>query len=205
MDGGCSQGLGHYCWYWIADEDLDFTHLNVGRHSEIPCTVGWRELNVLQILNIFQLWALERGIYSDWEGSMSFIRLDREFLESTMNQWIYVWKKKCLHSELKAIGHWMVQKVKLTNTNSYSHTTPIRIPKDMGIVWEAYHKGVPLLGVLLMVASKVFHFDGALNNNQPLETLISPLADKCVCLDSNWCLVILVAGSLPQAIWIKFD
>ena len=25
--------------------------------------------------------------------------------------------------------------------------TPIRIPKDMGIVWEAYHKGVPLLGV----------------------------------------------------------
>ena len=30
---------------------------------------------------------------------------------------------------------------------SYSHTTPIKIPKDMGIVWEAYHKGVPLLGV----------------------------------------------------------
>ncbi len=29
----------------------------------------------------------------------------------------------------------------------YSHTTPIRIPKDMGIVWKAYHKGVPLLGV----------------------------------------------------------
>ena len=29
----------------------------------------------------------------------------------------------------------------------YSHTTPIRIPKDMGMVWEAYHKGVPLLGV----------------------------------------------------------
>ena len=29
----------------------------------------------------------------------------------------------------------------------YSHTTPIRIPKDMGIVWEAYHEGVPLLGV----------------------------------------------------------
>ena len=25
--------------------------------------------------------------------------------------------------------------------------TPIRNPKDMGIVWEAYHKGVPLLGV----------------------------------------------------------
>ena len=25
----------------------------------------------------------------------------------------------------------------------YSHTTPIRIPKDMGMVWEAYHKGVP--------------------------------------------------------------
>ena len=29
----------------------------------------------------------------------------------------------------------------------YSHTTPIRIPKDMGIVWETYHKGVPLLKV----------------------------------------------------------
>ena len=29
----------------------------------------------------------------------------------------------------------------------YSHTTPIRVPKDMGIVWETYHKGVPLLGV----------------------------------------------------------
>ena len=24
-----------------------------------------------------------------------------------------------------------------------SHTTPIRIPKDMGIVWETYHKGFP--------------------------------------------------------------
>ena len=29
----------------------------------------------------------------------------------------------------------------------YSHTTPIRILKDMGMVWEAYHKGVPVLGV----------------------------------------------------------
>ena len=29
----------------------------------------------------------------------------------------------------------------------YSHTTPIRIPKDMGIVWETYHKGVPILEV----------------------------------------------------------
>ena len=29
----------------------------------------------------------------------------------------------------------------------YSHTTPIRILKHMGTVWEAYHKGVPLLGV----------------------------------------------------------
>ena len=29
----------------------------------------------------------------------------------------------------------------------HSHTTPIRIPKDMGMVWEASHKGVPLLGV----------------------------------------------------------
>ncbi len=29
----------------------------------------------------------------------------------------------------------------------YSHTIPIRIPKEMGIVWEAYHKQVPLLEV----------------------------------------------------------
>ena len=29
----------------------------------------------------------------------------------------------------------------------YSHTTPIRIPKDMGIVWETHHKWVPFLGV----------------------------------------------------------
>ena len=29
----------------------------------------------------------------------------------------------------------------------YSHTTPIRIRKDMGMVWEDYHNGVPLLGV----------------------------------------------------------
>ena len=29
----------------------------------------------------------------------------------------------------------------------YSHTTPLRIPKDVGMVWEASHKGVPLLGV----------------------------------------------------------
>ena len=29
----------------------------------------------------------------------------------------------------------------------YSHTTPITIPRDMGMVWEAYHKGVPLMGV----------------------------------------------------------
>ena len=29
----------------------------------------------------------------------------------------------------------------------YSHTTPIRIPEDMGRGWETYHKGVPLLGV----------------------------------------------------------
>jgi len=26
-------------------------------------------------------------------------------------------------------------------------TTPIRIPKDMGIIWETYRKRVPLLGV----------------------------------------------------------
>ncbi len=30
---------------------------------------------------------------------------------------------------------------------SGTHTIPIRFPEDMGIVWEAYHKGVPLLGV----------------------------------------------------------
>jgi len=29
----------------------------------------------------------------------------------------------------------------------YSHTIPVRIAKDMGMVWEGYHKGVPLLGV----------------------------------------------------------
>ena len=29
----------------------------------------------------------------------------------------------------------------------FPNPTPIRIPKDMGIVWEAYHKRVPLLGV----------------------------------------------------------
>ena len=28
----------------------------------------------------------------------------------------------------------------------FPYPTPIRIPKDMGIVWEAYHKGVRLLG-----------------------------------------------------------
>ena len=28
-------------------------------------------------------------------------------------------------------------------TPYYSHTTPIRILKDIGIVWESYHKGVP--------------------------------------------------------------
>ena len=39
----------------------------------------------------------------------------------------------------------------------YSRTTPIRIPKDMGIVWEAYHKGVPLLGVPGMTLGSGFH------------------------------------------------
>ena len=29
----------------------------------------------------------------------------------------------------------------------YSHTIPISLGILMGIVWEAYHKGVPLLGV----------------------------------------------------------
>ena len=27
--------------------------------------------------------------------------------------------------------------------NNGTHTAPIRIPKNMGIVWETYHKGVP--------------------------------------------------------------
>ena len=30
---------------------------------------------------------------------------------------------------------------------SGTHLIPIRIPNDMGMVWEDYHKGVPLLGV----------------------------------------------------------
>ena len=30
---------------------------------------------------------------------------------------------------------------------SGTYELPIRIPKDMGMVWEAYHKGVPVLGV----------------------------------------------------------
>ena len=38
----------------------------------------------------------------------------------------------------------------------YSHTTPIRIPKDMVIVWEACHKGVPLLGVPGITLDRVF-------------------------------------------------
>ena len=29
----------------------------------------------------------------------------------------------------------------------FPYHSHFRIPKDMGIVWEAYHKGVPLLGV----------------------------------------------------------
>ena len=43
----------------------------------------------------------------------------------------------------------------------YSHTTPIRIPKVMGIVWEAYHKGVPLLGVpgITLDCSLLFAYD----------------------------------------------
>ena len=36
----------------------------------------------------------------------------------------------------------------------YFHTTPIRILKDMAIVWEAYHKGVPLFGVLGITLDK---------------------------------------------------
>ena len=27
-----------------------------------------------------------------------------------------------------------------------SHTIPIRIPKDMGMIWEASHKGGPIVG-----------------------------------------------------------
>ena len=45
----------------------------------------------------------------------------------------------------------------------YSHTTPIRIPEDMGrdgkgmgIVWEDYHKGVQLLGVPGITLELVF-------------------------------------------------
>ena len=38
----------------------------------------------------------------------------------------------------------------------YSHTTPIRISKDMGIVWEAYHQGVPLLGVPGTTLDRIF-------------------------------------------------
>ena len=29
---------------------------------------------------------------------------------------------------------------------SRTHTIPIRIPKDMGMVWEASHKGGPIVG-----------------------------------------------------------
>ena len=29
----------------------------------------------------------------------------------------------------------------------HSHKNPLRYGNGMGIVWEAYHKGVPLLGV----------------------------------------------------------
>jgi len=32
--------LGDYCWYWIADEDLDFTHLNVGRYLDLATASG---------------------------------------------------------------------------------------------------------------------------------------------------------------------
>ena len=28
----------------------------------------------------------------------------------------------------------------------YGKLIPIRIPKDMGMVWEAYHKGGPIIG-----------------------------------------------------------
>ena len=54
-------------------------------------------------------------------------------------------------SSLAAEAHDYFRHVKPLGADSwypyYSHTTPIRILKDMGIVWEAYQKGVPLLGV----------------------------------------------------------
>ena len=37
----------------------------------------------------------------------------------------------------------------------YSHTTPIRIPKDMGIVWEACHKGAPGITIDLRFFAEV--------------------------------------------------
>ena len=52
----------------------------------------------------------------------------------------------------------------------YSHTTPIRIPKDMGIVWEAYHKGVPLLGSLESSLNKRATFFEATKNGMIFDT-----------------------------------
>ncbi len=42
----------------------------------------------------------------------------------------------------------------------YSHTTPIRIPKDMGMVWEAYHKGGPIGGGPWKIPLQVVSFSG---------------------------------------------
>ena len=39
---------------------------------------------------------------------------------------------------------------------SGTHTIPIRLPKDVGMVWEAYHKGVPLLRVPGITLDKDF-------------------------------------------------
>jgi hypothetical protein len=29
----CGRGLNGYSWYWISDEDVDLTHLNLRRNS----------------------------------------------------------------------------------------------------------------------------------------------------------------------------
>ena len=45
-------------------------------------------------------------------------------------------------------------------------------PKDMGIVWETYHKGVPLLGVLGITLDKSCLFRGSIGSSWE-ETLFS--------------------------------
>ena len=53
---------------------------------------------------------------------------------------------------------------------SGTHTIPIRIPKDMGIVWEAYHKQVPLLGVPENPIDKSQSF---YRNNSPISIYVT--------------------------------